>query len=245
MRKFRLIKPYPGSPELGAIRKDLDDPILSKYFTTYPEFWQEVIEPDFEILSFKQDSGIKDLWTKFLDGWSRNVNGYPATSPYTLEDMLKNDLYKIHSVKRLSDGEIFTIGDRAKTITSKGKHIVTQLSIRQKCTGRDGKGGYNYDGVDRIWIDWEDDCGGNWLESTEKVKHPLFLTHDGENIYEGDEVWFVNKENFYYDYILTLPQTKFCSDTRAYFLTREQAEEYIIEKYILLKQVVKQRLNLK
>ena len=97
MRKFKLIKTYPGSLELGAIRKDFDNPILSKYFTDYPEFWEEVIEPDFEILAFKQDSGITDLWTYFPGaGWSRNVNGHPATAPYTIDlvSSIENGIFK-------------------------------------------------------------------------------------------------------------------------------------------------------
>lgn len=244
MKKYKLIKKYPGSTEVGEIVQGSGKegwytrgPGCRTYDWTqivyYPEFWEEVIENSFEILSFKQDSGITDLWTLFREGWSRNVNGYPVTGPYTTEAIVNNKLYNIHSVKRLSDGEIFTIGDRAKTITSQGRHTVTQLSIRQKCTGRDGKGGYNYDGIDRIWIDWEDDCGGNWLESTEKIKQPIFLTHDGKDIFAEDRVWYVNKDNFYYDYIIAQPEVKFNSEIRAYFLTREAAEDYIKRNKVL------------
>ena len=232
MKKYKLIKKYPGSAEVGIIvqRNHL---IQHDFFEKYPEFWEEVVEEDYEILSFSQDSGITDLWTKFIGGWSRNINGYPATGPYTLQEILKNPLYNIHSVKRLSDGEIFTIGDRAKTITSKGSHTITQFRIRQRCIGRDANGDYTYNGIDEIWIDWEKDCGGNWLESTEKLKQPIFLTHDGKDIFEGDKLWYVNKKNFCYYYILTSPGTKFCSDIDAYFLTREDAEDYIKRNKVL------------
>ena len=36
---------------------------------------QKEVKPDFQILSFKQDSGITDLWTEFPQGWARNVKG--------------------------------------------------------------------------------------------------------------------------------------------------------------------------
>jgi hypothetical protein len=284
MKKYKLIKQYPGSVELGTIisRKCTTDIWKgTTYYETYPEFWQEVIEKDYEILI------------------SRVVP------------------QEILSVKRLSDGEIFTVGDRAKSINSKGKHTVTQLRIRQKCTGWDGKGGYNYDGIDRIWIVWEDNCGGNWLESTEKViekdyeilsqvtkynplddykasgtkihsvkrlsdgeiftvgdlitgrshtdaraieeikirydgsigleqkhgsteliyatkaKNPIFLTHDGKDIFEGDKVWWVRKDSSYYDSLISVPGMKFYSNLNAYFLTEEAALNYINKNKVL------------
>lgn len=66
---------------------------------------------EWEILSFKQNTGITDLWTKFDKGWCRNSNGVAVTVPYTYNGILSNPLYNIHSVKRLSDGEVFTVGD--------------------------------------------------------------------------------------------------------------------------------------
>jgi hypothetical protein len=326
MKKYKLIKEYPGSDHEGIIvslktPNGLYEGYQYNYYTKHvennPEYWQEVVDHGFEIISFKQDSNITDFWTKFREGWSRNVNGYPVTGPYSTEAILENSLYKIHSVKRISDGEIFTVGDRAKTITSKGKHTVTQLRIKQKCKGRDGKGGYNYDGIDRIWIDWEDDCGGNWLESTEKViekdyeilsqvtkynplddykasgtkihsvkrlsdgevftvgdlitghsytdvrviekikirydgsieleqkhgdtklayatkaKNPIFLTHDGKDIFEGDKVWHVNKDALYHSFLIPVSGTKFFSDINAYFLTQEAALDYIEKNKVL------------
>jgi hypothetical protein len=326
MKKYKLIKQYPASPKLGFIVAQKPCGIYynmetgihygSATLENYPEYWQEVVDHEFEIISFKQDSGVTDLWTKFREGWSRNVNGYPVTGPYSTEAILENSLYKIHSVKRLSDGEIFTVGDRAKTITSKGKHTVTQLNIKQKCKGRDGKGGYNYDGIDRIWIDWEDDCGGNWLESIEKliekdyeilsqvtkynplddykasgtkihsvkrlsdgevftvgdliktpytdctqitgfknpegdeyfieiptgltrllslekVKQPIFLTHDGKDIFAGDKVWWVRKDSSYYDSLISVPGMKFHSNLNAYFLTEAAALDYIRKNKVL------------
>ena len=339
MKKYKLIKEYPGSPKVGDIVKG--------YGTdSWSEFWEEVVEKDYEILSFKQDSGIADLWTKFhTNSWGRNVNGQCVTNPYTTEEILSNKLYAIHSVKRLSDGEVFTLGDKAKTVDTNGRHTIRQFRIKQKCFGKNFSGNYTYDGIDRIWIDWEENCGGNWLESTEKViekdyqilkscpiegtiysverlsdgevftlgdrikvyqhgsmetiteiiinvnplvkegiwlryntgschmthvikqKQQIYLTLNGKDIFKGDIVWYVNKENFYHDYIKAYPEVKFNSDIRAYFLTEEEAKKYIIEnkpalsikefweittmsgsnrvKSIVLKELAKKRLNLK
>jgi hypothetical protein len=46
-------------------------------------------------------------------------------------------------------------------------------------------------------------------------------------------VWYVNKENFYYDYITAYPEVKFCSEIRAYFLTEEAAVDYIKKNKVI------------
>jgi len=68
---------------------------------------------DWEIVSFKQNSGITDLWTKFYNNvWCRNDRGVPVTKGYTDEQILNNPLYSIHSVRRLSDNVVLTVGSK-------------------------------------------------------------------------------------------------------------------------------------
>jgi hypothetical protein len=364
--KYKLIKKYPGSDPVGTIvtgyGKDgwySKGPGGKTYDWTLvvynPEYWEEVVEKDYEILSFKQDSGITDLWTKFSGGWSRNVNGYPATAPYTLEDILKNNLYTIHSVKRLSDGEVFTVGDRINigeehqicirtismiNISSDGTLVIDHehggltnskhngifhrikqapldyeiMSYIKKgsttCTTTKRRGGENHEefwniySVKRlsdgevftigdtvkmyehspiktietittnsirssikqgVWFTYN--SGSSHMDHAVKQKQPIYLTHDGKDIFEGDKVWWVNKEAFYYDYFPAFSGLKFSSDINAYFLTEEEAKNYIIEnkpalsikefweitgmstsnfnKNTYMKNLVKERLNLK
>ena len=59
MKKYKLIKEYPGSPKLGEeveeynngyryIISDLFDYYyLSRFIEKYPEFWQEIKEKDY------------------------------------------------------------------------------------------------------------------------------------------------------------------------------------------------------
>ena len=346
MKKYKLIKKYPGSPKVGDIVKGYGrDGWYSKgeghstydwrQVVNYPDYWEEVVEKDYEIISFKQDSGITDLWTKFTGGWSRNINGYPTTVPYTLEDILKNDLYTIHSVKRLSDGEIFTVGDKftgyapeestirefnlqgnilviqahkgcisnapgtglfnsIKKVVEKDYQIlkscpiegtiysVERLSDGEVFTLGDKIKVYQHGSTNTIdSIDLYGNTSsmkeGIWLRYSTGSCHmthiikqkpqPIYLTHDGKDIFPEDTVWYVNKENFYHDYIKAYPEVKFNSDIRAYFLTEEEAKKYIIEnkpalsikefweitwmstsgfnKHTYMKNLVKQRLNLK
>lgn len=79
--KYILKKEYPGSPKLGNIIDNLEN----DWIENYPEFWEEVVEKDYEILSMKCN---KSSLLHF-----NNVES-------SINFMLKND-YSIHSVKRL------------------------------------------------------------------------------------------------------------------------------------------------
>lgn len=52
------------------------------------------------------------IWKEcYLREWARMVNGAFVTHPYKTEEISLNPSFAIHSIKRLSDGEIFTVGD--------------------------------------------------------------------------------------------------------------------------------------
>jgi hypothetical protein len=189
MKKFKLIKEYPGSPNLGTICEERNNKSSFCYYfegeknigitkdqvENQPEYWEEVIKKDYEILI------------------SRVVP------------------QEILSVKRLSDGEVFTVGDKITGYSYKDARSIQTIKI---CS---------YTGIIKL----EQDKGFTELHSATKAKNPIFLTHDRKDIFAEDIVWYVNKENFYYDYIKAYPEVKFNSEIRAYFLTREAAEDYI------------------
>jgi hypothetical protein len=231
MRKFKLIKEYPGSKALGTISQP-NDSLQHDFFEKYSEYWQEIKEGNYQIMSFTASTS---MWAKGTlatlqeDGtYSTNfgTNGWSLKEMLMVGNSVKNGVIQIHSVKRLSDGEIFTVGDRAKTITSKGSHDIRQFIIRQRCTGTDANGDYTYDSIDRIWIDWEKDCGGNWLDSTEKV-HILGITEDGVEIKKGDVVYVVGRSLIDIDMISNFVPQDY--PTKKAFSTLEAAENYIVE----------------
>ena len=328
MKKYKLIKEYPGSDAVGDIITGIKETMYSKglgfrnydwaHVETHPEYWEEVKDDAYQIISFSSNRWGDRLATLDEDGRYTTTTGGRGWSLQELLEVgasVKSGDIKIHSVKRISDGEIFTIGDKAKTTGKDHSHTITSFRIKQYCIGKDVKDNYLYDGVDKIWVDWEVKYGGNWLEFTEKViekdyqilktcpiegtiysikrlsdgevftvgdkfeanigcrdvirtiqkinveggritiyhengdltnrkgsgifhtikkvKQPIFLTHDGKDIFEGDKVWYVNKENLYHDYAIALARTSFNSNTHAYFLTREGAEDYIEKNKVL------------
>ena len=177
LKKYRLIKTYPGSPVLGFEVEKIGAStyvggsgntfqIRKEYIEYHSEFWEEVIEKDYEILCIKHKKS-KCFYRNSIN--LRNLN-----------------LYDIHSVKRLSDGEVFTVGDRinhygeyaknefsTKTYTLKEIYFIEE----NKLTFYVGKS-FNLGAI-----------------SASKYKLPLFTTEDGVDIFEGDLYHAVTKKN--------------------------------------------------
>src|SRR5690606_35349096 len=116
-KKYKLIKEYPGSPKVGYISKPkINNAINSHYWmgrwfnpAEYPELWEEVVERNWEILSLSGILNIETVRVKGPNDLYYHLDSDPLTLEYLLSDV---GGYRIHSVKRLSDGEVFTIGDR-------------------------------------------------------------------------------------------------------------------------------------
>jgi hypothetical protein len=206
MKQYKLIKEYPNSPKLGTILSDDIKNILN-----YPEFWEEVIEKDYEILSFirKDNSSYKGLIFK-LNPITKLYNSNIKASDRRLEHFFKKE-FDIHSVKRLSDGEIFTVGDKVNGFDLGRNVDLTTIILEDNelLIGLRDLGMYN-------------------INSLKHAKQPLFKTEDGVDIFKGQKVWYTNStaSNIW--------------DSRAdekyhngkgclkYFSTKEAAEEYII-----------------
>lgn len=283
MKKYKLIKKYPGSPMLGTVlvmkcngwyesESSNQYPHSPEVIENNPEFWEEVIkypigtkvvdtwtnsiyeknnedwiisnsspkytineseigkgkrfelveEPkkDYEILSFyAKNIGGKDevnkhyIWYETSKGsnlWSRMQN---ITSPYTTGEILKNKNYAIHSVRRLSDNEILTIGDKTNHGTIKEFEVCTDNRILLSF-------------LELFCLPCYLDAKG----SLPKKLKVLFTTEDGVDIREGDEYWV-------YDYgelnNIHKVNRASCTHTgdginRKYFSTKEKAEEYIL-----------------
>lgn len=203
MKKYKLIKEYPGSPKLGHIWETYDN--YKGDYHKQTEFWEEVIEKDYEILSLTiHDSRLSDM--------KGNSNEY-------IEALLKDRLNKIHSVKRLSDGEIFTIGDNCEF------GIITSIFIIKE--------GYCMTGTAKCSYS----CNIVYLK---KAKQPLFTTEDGVDIFVGDNYYELITPDFYLKSsvwnILTCKtrdninydQKSNLKNGRMWFSTKEAAEEYIL-----------------
>jgi len=218
--KYKLIKEYPGSPKLEFITSPKMD---NAYYVNsnwiqpenYPEFWELVIEKDYEILSYQQQNGdqIYDL----------QKNGKYKTRLFNINLEFEKEDFNEHnliiSVKRLSDGEIFTIGDAITNICG-SKQKISELYIDKK----DEKMCVYTNKTSRFSID-----------NIQKVKQPLFTTEDGVDIFEGDTFYFI-PQNFYGNSSgkLIAKLGVLAEFAEARFSTKEKAEEYILMNKLCL-----------
>ena len=212
MKKYRLIKNYPGcSWTLNSICSNdfIWDNGKKVYLKNYPEFWEEVVEKDYEILSFVANKRhinpgfIIEIENNISIFGGHNIKGY-------IEDA--DNWWNIYSVKRLSDGEIFTINDRIKVFC--GYSFIKKFNINNLnvliCTSKTGE------------------CFN--IENLEHIKKPLFTTEDGVDIFENDEVWGITKNVWKPFYRNAKLNNKIVTETwfHGKFSTKEKAEEYIL-----------------
>lgn len=166
------------------------------------KFAEKVFKKDYEILSFR---GMFIL--------TRNSDGKFDSSSnrnFSEKELLDNQC-EIYSVKRLSDGEIFTIGDQSKFGEITGFLLDNYKIFSQTLS------------CDRSCV----------LSLLKKIEEPLFTTEDGVNIFESDEYYYtVSAPSFHH--ISKLSVKKFENGfLKEYphnkrFSTREAAEEYVL-----------------
>jgi hypothetical protein len=70
--------------------------------------------------------------------------------------------------------------------------------------------------------------GGDINYEPQHFKLPLFRTHDGVDIFEGDEYWFINGGNNYDIYIRFAKSGHGNGGAWQYFSTEQAAKEYIL-----------------
>lgn len=244
-RKFKLIKKFPGSPNVGTeVKFQKGIGFSNTYFSNTsghsywyhpedvennPEFWEEITEKNWEILSFNcltgNKSDVGQLFTRIdnTDNFRWDTVIFPIS--YILRKLwnpLKGG-YVIHSVKRLSDGEIFSIGDKIKSepfVTRRGFTVIDEIYYNEHkqlsyktCKGE----------VPRTFV---------FCEDTVHYKEvPLFITEDGVEIFEGDKFYPVCIEEGYgYKPFEFIPQ-RWSSVPSApwfrYFSTEQAAKQYI------------------
>jgi len=172
----------------------------------------EVVEKDYEILSFICKIDLNSLKKGIIVSKSKNNPFYFKSENNSIYDreskFLKISHWDIHSIKRLSDGEVFTISDN----TNKRNIIKFDLD-NNKIVYKSGLCIYtNEFGYD--------------LSEIQKIKQPLFVTEDGVDIFEGDEYYKVLNETFL---LLIMKNASTGESLKSkVFSTKEKAEEYIL-----------------
>lgn len=180
------------------------------------DYWEEIVERDWEILSFTFD-GIPTMAHIQRGGKYSCANLLSREAGHhSYDNMIKGD-WSIHSVKRLSDGEILTIGD--KVGTPGNEYPIAEFKI--------------HSGENTILVSsyYEKNRSGSYntrLADVIKLKHPLFTTSDGVDVFEGDIFWSVTPTFNKIERQVT--NNKWSRDfikTDTHFAKKENAEKYI------------------
>jgi len=239
MKKYKLIKEYPNSPRLHTEIINRVSTLPNHYYkiddTTlgievvfspqlFPDYFEEIVEKDYEILSFKNiQSNVLILLHENGKYCCKESTKYDGTGVNTVNHCLNSKYLKIHSIKRLSDSEIFNIDDdfinnfNSISKIDNFKIVANTIDIQYYCR----------------------DIYSCTLKDAKKVKQPLFTTVDSVDIFKGDIyyelitpefhnktcVWNIlpnkTRSNINYD------QEGNKKNGRLWFSTKEKAEEYI------------------
>lgn len=187
----------------------LNNPLVKELF----ENWNRG-----RIFSYTYD-GFEEDYAKFVQSqlpkkdWeivsllSDMINNDENTFPSNFEDAVRCGRAKIHSVRRKSDNEVFTIGDMVSASTMKEKINSFRLS---------GTGMIYFNDNILLW---------GWR----KVKKSLFVTEDGKDVFEGDNMYLVSTTMWTMCEVAACknPFKGFAGIEFLYLSSREKAQEYI------------------
>jgi hypothetical protein len=122
MRKYKVIKEFLKFNEGEVLaQENHDDKYYNADFHLWherihrmtieanPDYFEEIKEPskEWEIVAFKHKRRVDDIRTKWSDGTFTGGCGQNIF-------LEKSDEWAIYSVKRLSDGEVFSVGDEVE-----------------------------------------------------------------------------------------------------------------------------------
>lgn len=226
--KYKLIKNYPGCPfKIGEIAGEQsilsDDHFCVRrgvgeytvypkgYVVNNPEFWEEVKENDYTIISVINPVGI--ILTYDGETCIKRSDGKEAETTILLQKALSNFYNcKIYSIKRTKDGEVFTLGDRVSGLTL--NCVINEIWLNPDCPTQ-------------ILFNHLDE--GICFKDATKLK-PIITTEDGVDLYSGDLLYSVS------DTFSEVAQDTICHNSPSYFWlqkvkkfsTKEKAEEYLL-----------------
>lgn len=158
---------------------------------------------DYEILSYSYNNLIytKNNLGEFSTGFDASVH---------LLILHPENMTEIHSVKRLSDGQVFSVDEKVYLKESDGKGVfyINEFTIKDgQCFASSGIN----------------------IMQLGKAKKVLFTTEDGKEVYNEDNVFLLCTKTWHKSPAISAPKDPFSDDGRIkYFSTEKAREEYIL-----------------
>jgi len=184
--------------------------------------WEEVVEKEYEILSVIDTENR--VWSKSKEG-----DSIFERSPLCVTLDSFGDNWRIHSVKRLSDGEVFTIGDLVKfpfgNYPAKINKIIVVKDEQNDVVCKISEGSLN-----KIAFCVDRNVGNLLLENAEKSKQPLFVTEDGVELFENDRTFGITDWEVVVDVLHNKNEAEMLKKGNSLiFSSYDKASEYILE----------------
>lgn len=170
---------------------------------------QNTIQKDWEIMSFVVKSSRVVLGKTEEGDFGNNIFRIDEN------ELLKSPNHKINSVKRISDGEVFSLGDDVNFGIIEGFYICEEEdSFCYKC----------------MMVYFKEVRANRDISELKKVNQPLFKTEDGIEVKEQDSVWVVNSA-FAKPFIVSVKGIEWYNETNnhfKYFSTEEAAQTWVL-----------------
>lgn len=162
---------------------------------------------------FKESKQPKPEW-EIIAYQHKKTNEIAPKGTIGFAKVMYDPEYKIFQVYRLSDGDVFTIGDNVKYISghcSYGFYKIDEFFIRA-----DGK----------MLARNKDATINEFIEEIGKVKEILFTSQDGKPIHKDDKFYFVDKSFRINEYWADSCWTPVQDGLE--FSTKDAAEDYVL-----------------
>lgn len=221
--QYKLKKKYPTLPQCWeeGMLIDLADSklhytsIAAEYRKHYlcifdvennPDYWEKFDPKNYEILSF-MNSDNRGIYEK-----DRLGNYEYAAMARSLDFCIK--YYVIHSVRRLSDDKVFTIGDSVKLERDSRIYKINVLKLTY---------------LNCIYV-YGKSCSSSFVRYLDKIlvydKRFVLTTEDNVDIFEGDSCYFTSVNS---NVVFLTPSPEGIKGG-VYFADREQALTYLLFK---------------
>jgi hypothetical protein len=240
MKKYKLIKCYPGSPEIGSIAEYNEyisyysvfqhGSFHKKNIENHPEFWEEVISEYPKILAFRNIESINVI--DLLENGNYKCKESADDGDLTLSHCLNLNYLEIYQIE-VSSGKIFTIGDKFTFNGLGGSNWENKFDIIL---------GFDYRRNGELAVKYH-----NGIVAVDKIisaKEPLFVTEDGIDIFDPTtNLWLVNPASCSMVEIKASQWDK-TTETRLIFAIKENANKFIDEnKPMFSKKQIKEALE--
>ena len=223
-KKFKLIREYPESPEIGFVIYERQKNFYSNGNIEivnpekYPEFWEECKDEYPKIVSFWDEPYEHVLKVLDFKGESKEYVRFEGYGGYDCKSHVL-DNFTIYEVA-ISEDITFKVGD---SFTFKG---LFGSGWKKKTTKING---FEFNDKNELCAIYYN--GSYNMIAVKKMMKPatyVFKCFDGVNLYEGDTCYAVEKDAWEKGYFTKLVGSFIVDEDVLYFSSPESAGQYII-----------------